>query len=517
MADLIDVASKEIGYKESGDNKTKFGAFTGTNGMAWCHAFVSWCANKAKIGTNIVPKTASTTVGMNWYKNKGRFGYKGKYTPKRNDLIYFKTGASHVGIVEKVSGGMVYTIEGNSSNKVQRKSYSLNYKTITGYGKVNAYISNSNADNSSATKKKSTKNTNSGKEELNIVRTVLAKNKSTTKTTKQTFEIAGVKSTSKLEIILFFTHKKKRWNLPVKDGMKVTWERKGAPGKLEFTTLADTKHKIYNGDAVNLIVNGVTFFYGYVFALKPTPDGELSVTVYDQLRYFKNKDSMFYKKKTATKVLRKIANNYKLKTGKLANTKRQVSRNEQGKTLFDIMENNLSETLTMTGNMYTLYDEYGKLRLRQPWKVNVLLCEETAQEYEYSNSIDGDTYNQIKLAYENKDKGTLDTYIAKSSKSINKWGVLQMYEKVDSNNKSLNKLKGKIYLKMYNKQARTLSVSGAFGSPKVRAGCVVPVVLKLYDKKISSYMLVDRVVHTFSNGEHLMDLDLSGGDFYGSE
>ena len=82
MSDLIDIASKEIGYKEQGNNNTKYGKYTGTNGMAWCHAFVSWCAHQAGIGTSIVPKTASTTVGMAWFKSKGRFKYKGKYTPK---------------------------------------------------------------------------------------------------------------------------------------------------------------------------------------------------------------------------------------------------------------------------------------------------------------------------------------------------------------------------------------------------------------------------------------------------
>ena len=40
----------------------------------------------------------------------------------------------HVGIVEKVENGKVYTIEGNSRDEVRAKSYSLNYKSIYGYG-----------------------------------------------------------------------------------------------------------------------------------------------------------------------------------------------------------------------------------------------------------------------------------------------------------------------------------------------------------------------------------------------
>ena len=62
---------------------------------------------------------------------------------------------------------------------------------------------------------------------------------------------------------------------------------------------------------------------------------------------------------------------------------------------------------------------------------------------------------------------------------------------------------------------RTLSITGAFGSTKVRAGCLVPVIMDLYDRKVSSYLLVDKVTHTFNNGQYTMDLDLSGGGFDG--
>ena len=131
--DIVDVAIGEIGYREEGSNRTKYGAWMGMNGSSWCHMFVSWCAYKAGVSTSIVPKTASTTYGMNWFKKKGLFKYKGKYTPKRGDIVYFKTGRSHAGIVEKVSGSTLHTIEGNSSDRVKRRIYSLSNSTITRY------------------------------------------------------------------------------------------------------------------------------------------------------------------------------------------------------------------------------------------------------------------------------------------------------------------------------------------------------------------------------------------------
>lgn len=134
--DIIDVAISQIGCYHSDANK--FSKFTGTYGLFWCHSFVSWCANRARVPTSVFPKTASTDTGMAFFKRKGQFRYKGKYTPKRGDVIYFKTGASHVGLVEYVSNGRVYTIEGNTTGDwVRRRDYALSYKTITGYGVPN--------------------------------------------------------------------------------------------------------------------------------------------------------------------------------------------------------------------------------------------------------------------------------------------------------------------------------------------------------------------------------------------
>ena len=127
--DIVDVAIGELGYKEQGNNRTKYGAWYGMNGAAWCHMFVSWCAYKAGVSVSIVPKTASTSAGMAWFKKKGLFRYKGRYTPKRGDIVYFKTNRSHVGIVEKVSGSTLHTIEGNTSDKVARRTYPLSNAT----------------------------------------------------------------------------------------------------------------------------------------------------------------------------------------------------------------------------------------------------------------------------------------------------------------------------------------------------------------------------------------------------
>ncbi len=108
--------------------------------------FVSWCANKAGISTSIIPKFASCDVGMNWFRNTagqtfqlGRSYGGGNYQPQKGDIIFFSSGktlsdSDHVGIVTASDSSNVYTIEGNSSDQVIRRSYSLTKNTILGYG-----------------------------------------------------------------------------------------------------------------------------------------------------------------------------------------------------------------------------------------------------------------------------------------------------------------------------------------------------------------------------------------------
>ena len=193
-----------------------------------------------------------------------------------------------------------------------------------------------------------------------------------------------------------------------------------------------------------------------------------------------------------------------------------MSAVEDNTTLFDIIQNALDETLMVKNIVYVLYDEVGSLRFRktEDMKVNGWLVDnETGEDFTYKTSIDSDVYNQIKLIYENKEKGTFDLYVSKHSKNINKWGVLQYVEKID--NPDIGKLKSNALLKLYNKKQKTLTISGVIGNTNVRAGSLVPVMLDLTDIKVSNYMMVEKVTHTFKNRQHTMDLVVTGGDFSG--
>ena len=216
----------------------------------------------------------------------------------------------------------------------------------------------------------------------------------------------------------------------------ITWEtqRKGQPGKCSFSIISDGKLKIEEGNAVRLDVNGTPTFFGFIFERSWGSDGEVKVTAYDQLRYLKNKDSYNYENKTAGEVIQMIADDFNLRTGTLEDTGYPIPfRNEPDTALFDIILNALDLTMMATGKMFVLYDDVGKLTLRnvEDMKLNVMIDDETAQDYDFTVSIDKNTYNQIKLFCENDDSKKRDVFMTKHTENINKWGVLQMSESLD--------------------------------------------------------------------------------------
>ena len=170
---LIATALAELGYLEKASNsqlndKTanagsanytkyardldKLGVYHAKkNGYAWCDMFVDWCFIQA-FGLETAMKMtcqpmggygAGCTASAQYYKDQGRFSA----SALPGDQIFFsKDGGKtmyHTGLVVRVEGGKVYTVEGNTSSAVgvvenggavREKSYNLNYGKIAGYG-----------------------------------------------------------------------------------------------------------------------------------------------------------------------------------------------------------------------------------------------------------------------------------------------------------------------------------------------------------------------------------------------
>ena len=130
------------------NNFTKYGKAMGCNGDFWCDAFVDWCFLQA-YGKDKAKKLLGgfsnyTPTSAQYFKNMGRY-FK---SPKVGDVIFFKNNVRicHTGLVYKVDGSRVYTIEGNTSSEkgvirnggaVAYKCYALSNSRIAGYGRPN--------------------------------------------------------------------------------------------------------------------------------------------------------------------------------------------------------------------------------------------------------------------------------------------------------------------------------------------------------------------------------------------
>ncbi len=102
--------------------------------VEWCAIFVSY---NAEIDHVKMDQFAYCPAGIDTFKAKHQWQDRGS-TPKSGNIIFFDWDgdsiSDHMGIVEKFDKGTVYTIEGNSGDKIAKRSYEKNSSYILAYG-----------------------------------------------------------------------------------------------------------------------------------------------------------------------------------------------------------------------------------------------------------------------------------------------------------------------------------------------------------------------------------------------
>ncbi len=302
----------------------------------------------------------------------------------------------------------------------------------------------------------------------------------------------------------------------VQEGIEWSTQRRSTPGQLTFQVIHDDTLVISEGSAVRMKADGDEIFFGFIFKQQRNKDGMISVTAYDQLRYLKNKDTKVFENKTAAQLIQMLAADYGLKVGTIEDTGYIIpSRVEENTSLFEMIENALDQTLTNTKEMYVMYDDFGRLTLKHLSSMAVgsqgaylVIDEETGENYDYSTSIDDETYNKIKLTYDNEDTGFREVYIAQDGTHMNQWGVLQYFDTISKGENG--QAKADALLSLYNKKTQSLKITNAIGDNRVRAGSLVVIDLKMGDASLRNFMLVEQCKHSYKEGEHWMDLTLRG-------
>ena len=148
-----------------GDNINRYGKWYGDNGVPWCAIYVSWCANEAGILNNRgiagdagkpVPKFESCQTGKSLYEEAQKYhNVDSGYEPKKGDLFIHLNrnkkgeldGTGHTGIVIAYNSAdkTVYTVEGNSNDRVSVKKTHI-YYTTKGHKYFDGFCSNGGTD-----------------------------------------------------------------------------------------------------------------------------------------------------------------------------------------------------------------------------------------------------------------------------------------------------------------------------------------------------------------------------------
>ena len=156
--DVLTIAKSQLGYQESRKNVildengvlrgyTRYGEWYGDHYGDWCGMFVSFCLHYA--GVDGFPQESSCTEWIALLQEQELYRPAAEYTPKPGDVIFFDwdqpvdaQDADHVGIVAELipateeTPAQIRTIEGNSTEQVEYKTYNADDVTILGYGEL---------------------------------------------------------------------------------------------------------------------------------------------------------------------------------------------------------------------------------------------------------------------------------------------------------------------------------------------------------------------------------------------
>ena len=137
--------------KYARDMAAHVGFYLGSKqGYPWCDVFVDWCFTQAYGAQNarrllcqpLLSRGAGCRYSYGYFQEAGQLAFY----PMPGDQIFFRRDGTicHTGIVTRVSGGVVYTVEGNTSDEegvipnggcVTEKQYPVDHPEIAGYGR----------------------------------------------------------------------------------------------------------------------------------------------------------------------------------------------------------------------------------------------------------------------------------------------------------------------------------------------------------------------------------------------
>ena len=321
------------------------------------------------------------------------------------------------------------------------------------------------------------------------------------------------------------------------DSIQYSTVLEGQAGKLTFQLQKDPNGilNITNGSIVQFYRDKVGRFFGYVFNMGMDANGIFQITAYDQMRYLKNEDTVYYSGKTVTEVFNDLCTKHQLKNREIIENCDFICPNKkyEGQTLFNILQHQMHQAnIASKGTKYYfIKDKFGKLQFTELGRCKtdiVIGYKSLLSSFQYEISIDKNTYNNIKVIknYNSEDtKGTktdnkiIVPYETGDDSTQKKWGFLQKVVSVDENMNQAQIIEYANGIKAQtNKESKSFKIS-ALGVDEIDAGSGIRVnipelnTFKMDEQGKKTDECLDMWVmgasHTYTRDMHTMELDIA--------
>ncbi len=302
---------------------------------------------------------------------------------------------------------------------------------------------------------------------------------------------------------------------PLAEEIVITYKRKDNPGKIEFEVINRGDLDFQPGNPVVLFCDGKPVFKGYIFKKSRTSVRRIRCVAYDQLRYLKYKSTIQYEDKSADELVKMIADDRGLLVGTLSPTSTKISRLEEDSEYYAMIMHAIEATLVETGQLYVLYDDAGKLTLKDVKNMTFtkfIFDENVMGPWDYDVSIDDGSYNIIDITVKDEQRGEAQKIHWADTEKVKEWGMLQFHAVTNDDFASVAD-RAKKLLPLVSRPVRTLKLKDCKGDLEVRGGSLIVVNLALGDMNAYAWFMVESVIHKIKGDKHTMDIDVINENF----
>lgn len=297
----------------------------------------------------------------------------------------------------------------------------------------------------------------------------------------------------------------------VTESVSISTTLEPQPGKLSLTVVSENVEYSL-GSIIQVMLNDKGIFWGYIFDVSFKHNSSINIIAYDQTRYLRNEDTIVLEAMSLDVLFRKICKDTGLPAGDIDKSS-YVSPAivHDGKSYWDMLSHALDLTYAYDKEPFIIRDNYGKIELKNLKNLHsgvVLDDEAIIQTYDYSTSIDKETYNRVVIVSDNDKKSNRSRVVEEDKEAVKRWGRLQTLRTTSNRDKAAIKRQAEALLTIHARPTHTLSLD-CIGDFRVCAGNLVTVKLGVLEiTEGEKTFIVKGCTHSLSNSQHTMKVDL---------